>query len=218
MSDEAHILAGITRRPGAVVLRLADGQTLEVAPEAVPPGLPGVGGRLDAPLLAALREAAARKQVARRLLAMLARRLDSRERLLAKLCAQGFAPATVAAVLAEAEVQGLCSDRLFAAAYCRDTLRERAVGRLWLKARLCEKGVTAALADAVSAEQLPPASERELAARAAAARWVRERTRDWRALARVQRFLVSRGFAPAMAGEAARAARPIDRTQDEAAD
>lgn len=214
MPNGARILAAVEFEPGAAILRLDDGETLEIAPDALPPGLPAVGGSLTEPQLAALRAAAARKQVARRLLAMLDRRLDSRARLRDKLCAQGFAAAAVDDVLDQAAAQGLHSDRLVAAAYCRDTLRGRAVGRRWLQARLGALGVPADLAAAVAAQELPPERERELAAAAAAARWRRERGRDLRALARVQRFLASRGFAPQLAAEAARRQQPGGAGED----
>lgn len=210
MSDGGGILAGIDERPGAVVLRLAGGEVLEIAPDAVPSRLPAVGQPLDGDLLDELRLAAARKLAARRLLALLDRRLDSRQRLRRKLCDQGLPPAAVDAVLDQAQAQGLHSDELFAAAYCRDALRTRAVGRRWLQMKLQEKGIAAELAAAAVAAELPPDRERALALQAAAERWRRARGTDGRALASVQRFLLSRGFATALAADAARAARPSD--------
>lgn len=210
MTNAARILVGVDERPGAVILRLADGETLEVAPDAVAAGLPEVGEYLDEALLTSLREAAARKQVARRLLELLARRLDSRQRLHRKLCEQGFPPAAVEAVLEQAEARGLHSDRLFAAAYCRDALRARAVGRRWLEAKLRATGVSCEVATSIVAQELPLAEECDLAMQAAATRWRREHGRDERAVARVRRFLMTRGFPPAVAGTAARSRRPAD--------
>ena len=208
MPDRALVLAGMQERPDVVVLRFADGRTLEIAPDAIPPDLPGVGAALDEVMLGLLQRAAARKAAARGLLELLTRRLDSRLRLDRKLCDQGHPATAVHEVLDQAEASGLCSDRLFAAAYCRDVLSSRAVGRLWLEAKLRDRGVAPDLARAVAAEQLPSDRERELALRAASARWEREDGRDRRARARVQRFLISRGFPHATAGAAARDERP----------
>jgi SOS response regulatory protein OraA/RecX len=210
MAQNEHILLKVEARPGAVILRFADGQSLEVAPDAVPCGALEAGTSIDEPTMAYLREAAERKAAARRLLDMLARRLDSRQRLRFKLCEKGLSASAVDAVLDQAEARGLCSDRLFAAAYCRDVLRTRLVGRRWIEEKLRGKGVAAPLAATVAAEELALDRERELALQAASGRWKRERGRDDRALARVQRFLISRGFLPATANAAARQGRPSD--------
>lgn len=210
MSGEARILVGSEASAAGVTLRLDDGEVLTVAAESLPPELPGVGGRIDSPLLEQLRLAAARKQAARRLFELLGRRLWSRARLHRKLCDEGLPAVAVAAVLDAAEAQGVHSDRLFAEAYCRDALRKRPVGRSYLQAKLRDQGVGGDLAAAVVAENLPAEQELELAGEAAQARWRRERHADQRALARVQRFLASRGFPAAVCRRAAEATRPRD--------
>jgi len=201
-------LLRLEERPGSVLIDLDSGETLEVAPSAVPPDMPGVGGSVSSPLLHALRAAAARKAAARDLFRLLDRKLWTSSRLRRKLHDLGHEDSAVEAVLQRAEEQGLHSDRDFADAFCRDTLRTKAVGRAWLESRLRQKGVPPSLAGDVAARNLPSELETELADAAAERRWRRETGRDQRALARVQRFLASRGFPGGMAARAARAARP----------
>jgi SOS response regulatory protein OraA/RecX len=194
--------------PGAVVLELDGGETLRIAPDAVPDDLPDVGGSLGSPLLVSLRAAAARKEAARDLLRLLDRKLWTTGRLRRKLVELGHAPDAADAVLAQAQERGLQSDDEFAAAFCRDTLRRKAVGRVWLAARLREKGLDGDVARDAADLALGSARERELAEQAARERWRRERGRDRSAEARVARFLASRGFPAGACRDAARAARP----------
>jgi len=212
---QARTLVAVREEPGAVILELDGGEVLTVAPDAVPDGMPAVGGSLSSPLLASLREAAARKAVARRLFELLDRKLWTCDELRRKLLDGGHDPVATDAVLAQARSQGLQSDAEFAAAFCRDTLRRKAVGRAWLESRLRDKGLAAALAVRAAAEALPSGREQALAEQAAAGRWRRERTRDDRAQARVLRFLASRGFAADLARQAMRKTRPDEnRTED----
>lgn len=208
MSEHPHIIVRLEQQPGAVVIHLEGGEVLAVAPDAVPPDLPSPGGSLSSPQVQLLRSAAARKLAARALFALLDRKRWTTARLRDKLLSQGHPGAAVEAVLAQAEAQGLHHDRAFADAFCRDALRRKAVGRRWLEARLRERGVSAELAVGVVHEQLPAEVEQELARRAADDRWRREPGRDQRALAKVQRFLLSRGFPGALAATMARATRP----------
>ena len=208
MERDEYKLAGLEERPGTVVIRLDDGEVLEVAPDAVPPDLPQVGGSLGFPLLASLREAAARKQAARRLFAILDRKQMSRARLRRKLVDAGHAENVVDAVLDQGEASGLISDRAFAEAFCRDALRAKAVGGFWLVSKLREKGVGADLARDVVGSSLLPELEHDLAIQAAQRRWRRESSSDRRALARIQRFLASRGFAASICRAAAEETRP----------
>ncbi len=214
MDDAERILISRHERPKAVSLRLDNGEILEVAHDALPPDLPGVGESISSPLLAILRTAAARKLVARRLFELLDRKLWTMARLRRKLADDGHPPEAVDAVLAQAEAAGLHSDQAFAQAFCRDALRTKAVGRSWLEVKLREKGVPAALAREVASVQLPPEREAELADRAAAQRWRRESGRDRLAMARVQRFLASRGFRAGLCGDAARRMAPGPESDD----
>ncbi len=199
------------------VVTLDGGEVLEVASEALPDGLPAVGQRLDASVVAELRLAASRKRVARRLFQFLDRRLQTVARLRDKLLAEDFDPAAVDAVLADMQARDIHSDRRYAEAWVRDTLRTRAVGRRYLVARLREKGVAGGLADEVVAAQLPAELERALARTAARQRWARTRGRDWRAQTRVAAFLAGRGFPTSLCAESARAMRPAsDEMEDEA--
>ena len=164
-----------------------------------------------------MRQASARKAVARDLFRLLDRKLLTTSRLRDKLVNLDHPVEAIDAVLQQAQDQGLHSDQAFAEAFCRDTLRSRCVGRAWLESRLRQRrGVEAALAADVAASHLPSDLEDELAESAAAQRWRRERGRDQRALARVQRFLASRGFPGGLAARMARATRPEPEPPDSA--
>ncbi len=209
MEASERTLIGIDEQPQVVVIRLDGGETFEIAPDAVPPDLPDVGGSISSPLLHVLQSAAIRKRAARRLFELLNHKLWTMKRLRRKLLDDGLDPDAVDAVLAKAEAQGLISDRDYAEAFCRDTLRSKQVGRRWLVAKLQDKGVARQLADDVATEQLPEEWERELAELAATKRWQRERGGDRRrSLARVLRFLGSRGFPPGLCHRAARQSEP----------
>ncbi len=210
MATQPGILVACTEVPGGVVLRFDDGEELTVARDAAAGELPRVGDPVPDPQRDALREAAARKEAARRLFMLIDRRLWPRARLLRKLCDEGLPAAAVEAVLDQAEQQGLLSDRQVAAACCRDALRARPVGRVLLLDKLRLLGIARDLAVAVVDEELPADREADLAQAAAQARWRRERGRDARAVARVQRFLQARGFSAAVCREAAQATRPRD--------
>jgi regulatory protein len=201
-----------------VIGRADEHETYELARDAVPAELPEVGGSVDSPLLARIRHAAERKRVARRIFALLDRKLRSRADLRRRLADEGFAPDVVTAVLDAFADSGLHSDRSFATAYCRDALGRKAVGRYYLAAQLRRRGVAASDIDAALADELPPDRERELVWRAAATRWRRERKGRSRASeARVARFLASRGFPTGLCREAARDTGPgLDDDEGEA--
>ena len=200
MAREEPVLLECLRTGGTVFVTVSDGETLEVAPESLPADMPGVGEPLSARLRQQLRQGAERKAVARRLFRLLDRRLYPTADLRQKLGEEGFAPAAVAAVLDDFAEKGVFSDRRFAEAFCRDTLRRRPVGRRYLVARLAQKRVATAVAEAVVAEILSSERERELALQAGRDRWARVRDPvDPGAEAKVARFLQSRGFAPTLA-------------------
>ena len=195
---------------GSVFLALDDGSTLELAPESVPVGLPEPGQMISPALLADLRLAAERKQVARLIIAMLDRRLQPVARIRDKAVEKGYSTAAVEAVLEQMASRGFYSDRHYAEAYCRDCLASRAVGRRYLVAKLRDKRVPASLAAEVAGEILDASTEEVLADRAAEARWKRMRdTGDMKALAKVVRFLQGRGFDAGTANRAARKTKPV---------
>lgn len=208
-TGEEPALVSIEETGRDVRLALSDGTTLELAAESLPPALPAPGEVVTPELLAELRDAAERKRIARRIFALLDRRLQTRRRLQRKLQEEGFADGPVDAVLDRFEAEGVHSDRNFAEAWCRDTLRARPVGRLYLEAKLREQGVPKVLAAAVAAESLAPDDERLAGLDAARKWWRRQRgAADLKALARGQRYLMGRGFPVAIAAEAVRAAAP----------
>lgn len=213
---DSRLLLAVRREPQAVVLVLDGGEDLELAPEAVPADLPPLGSTLDGELLAGLRLAAQRKTAARRIFAVLDRRLVPVARIRRRLVEDGLDPAAVDAVLEQMAERGLYSDRRYAEAYCRDALLSRAVGRRYLERKLREKGVVAGVARMVADEALDPGTEAELATRAAVARWrKRSGTPDRKAEAAVVRHLQSRGFDTGLAVRTARATRPDPPNEEE---
>jgi len=195
---------GCRREDGAVTITLSDGEILTVAAAAVGGDLPAAGEEIPAEVLARLRAASERKAVAQRLFALLDRRLYAVAALRRKLGEEGFSEPAVSDVLAEFAAKGLHSDRRFAAAYCRDALARRPVGRFYLLARLRERRVDRAAAESAVAEILTQAWERELALAAGRRRWRRVKDpRDRAAVAQVIRFLQSRGFSASLARKAA---------------
>jgi len=213
----SRLLLAVREEAGAVVLVLDGGEDLELAPDAVPPGLEP-GAVLAGEVLAALRLAAERKRAARRIFAILDRRLVPTARLRRRLAEDGFDPGAVDAVLEQMAARGLYSDRRYADAWCRQCLGGKAVGRLYLTARLREKGVPAEVAREAAEAALDPAAEAALAADAARARWRKVRgAADRRAEAAVIRYLQGRGFPAGTAARAAREARPRDGDEGEGA-
>ena len=208
MIEDRRVLVGIRQEENSVFLTLDGGEVLEIAPGSVPANLPPRGESISSPLLAEIRLAAERKQVARQVFAMLDRSLQPVARLQGKLADKGFSPEAVRAVLEQLAERGLYSDRAYAEAYCRDCLRSKAVGRRYLEQKLREKRVEASIAADVPREILDTETEAELAVAAARKRWQRERgTERRKAEQRVMRFLLSRGFPAGQAGRAMRQAR-----------
>jgi regulatory protein len=194
---------------GQVVVCLDDGQVLEIAPASMPDGLPDVGELVCVDVHVALVLAAERKKVARKLFAMLDRRLQPVARLRGKLIERGYSEQAVDEVLERMAAEGLYSDRRYAEAFCRDCLLNRAVGRRYLVSKLREKQVPGPVASTVAAEILDDDTERDLAHQAARTRWRRQRDpQDRNSLAKVVRFLQGRGFPAGLANQAARDERP----------
>lgn len=214
-TEEARLL-DLRTETGSVHLVLDTGHQYELAPGSVPAGIPAPGEVVPPPVLAQIALAAERKIVARRLFAMLDRRLQPVARLRDKLVERGHSEEAVVAVLTQMREQGLYSDRRYAEAFCRDCLLNRKVGRRYLVQKLREKRVDPDLAATVAAETLDSETEAELAVQAAQTRWERLRgPSDYKALAKVVRFLVGRGFAVGLANQAARQTRPADEAAGE---
>ncbi len=207
-TGEARLL-DFREESGSVQVVLDTGHKYEIAPGSVPEGIPAEGEIVLPEVVAAIVLAAERKIVARRVFAMLDRRLQPVARIRNKLIDRGQTAAAVDAVLEQMKDQGLYSDRRYAEAFCRDCLLSRAVGRRYLVKKLREKQVDGHLAAAVAAEILDRETEVELADRAAADRWRKQRgPADYNALAKVVRFLMGRGFDAGLANGAARRAQP----------
>jgi len=201
---------------GSVHVVLDTGHRYELAPDSVPAGLPAAGETVPAAVLAEIALAAERKIVARRVFAMLDRHLQPVARLRTKLTERGYSVEAVDAVLDQMRAQGLHSDRRYAEAFCRDCLLSRTVGRRYLVQKLREKQVAGDLAATVATEVLDRETEAGLAARAASNRWRKIRgPADYKALAKVVRFLMGRGFDAGLANTAAREAQPAAVTDDD---
>jgi regulatory protein len=176
---------------------LNDGSSFRVAGDA--PELRGLrpGRPLTAPELEGLRDAADRREIARRVFAWLERRAHARGRLRQKLIDLDFNPRSVDVVLDQFEARGLLDDEKFARLFVGDQLRKRPVGTLWLLAKLREQGVEREVADCVVAEELPPEVELAQARRALSKRSPTEDP------AKSLRFLSGRGFRQSIARRAA---------------
>ncbi len=213
MNEEQRFLAGIREEQGTVFLTLDSGEVLELAPESVPGDLPAVGESIDSPLLSVIRLAAERKKVARRIFSLLDRRLLPVSRVRRKLTEEGFSDLAVSAVLERMAEQGLYSDSQYARAYCRDCLRGRQVGRLYLEKKLREKQVPPDVAASIPAEILDRETEDQLALAAARNRWRRGNSSDpAKTRARTIRFLMGRGFP---AGTVHRVVRQVIREHED---
>jgi SOS response regulatory protein OraA/RecX len=209
MSGSLHLLLDIRREGDAVFLTLDDGEILELAKSSVPEELPEIGGSISSPLLAVIRLAAERKKVARRIFSMLDRRLSPVARIRRKLAEDGYSETAVDEVLDQMKRQGVYSDHVYAAAYCRDCLVTKAVGRRYLEAKLWGKQVPRDIAREVVAENLDEETEVELAHRAARWKWQRSAGRcDRKAEEKVARYLVGRGFPHGLVWKAVRKNKP----------
>ncbi len=201
------LLLDLEREGETVRIRLSDGRDLELAAGSLPPALPAQGEVVPPELLESLVDAAERKQVAREVFRLLDRRLRTRRDLERKLVDRGFRREIASVVLDRFVEQGVHSDRRYAEAWCRDTLRAKAVGRRYLVGKLAERGVARGIAEEVVGAELDDELERELAERAAGT-WCRRHPGgdDMKRRARAQRFLGGRGFGPGLARAAVDAA------------
>lgn len=206
-SGSVRLLA--VRREGETVwLEVEGGITYELAASSLPPDLPLPGGDLDAGQHRDVALAAERKRAARRLFALLDRRLRPVAALRERLLDEGFVPEAVAAVIEAMHERGVHSDRKYADAWCRDCLLSKAVGRRYLESKLREAGLSPDVARQAAADALDTGTEDELAVQAATTCWRRCAGDGPRDVARVVRFLMGRGFGPATASRAARRTRP----------
>jgi len=185
-----------------LTLTLTDGATLEVAPDAPEAAGLGVGDEVSAEVRAGLDRASARKEIARRVFRMLDRRLHTRSELRRKLVDAGQDGSLCDEVLERFQAQGLVDDAAVCAAYVRDQLARKPVGRQYLRHRLQGKGVDDDTILRALDEELPRDREPELAA--AALR--RKAGPGGLPRERALRFLLSRGFPRGVAARAAMAA------------
>jgi regulatory protein len=195
MSDQELRIVDLQQDGATARVRLSDGETMELAVESLPPALPAPGEPLSPETLHELRAGAERKVIAKRVFNMLDRRLQTRRDMERKLVERGYDPEQVDAVLDRFEAAGVHSDRNYAEAWCRDTIRARAVGRRYLVSKMCGKGIARGLAEAVVEAELSDEVEESLA-HAAAETWCRKNPGgdEMRRRSRAQRFMNGRGF------------------------
>jgi regulatory protein len=210
-TGSARLLA--VRREGETVwlqvdLGIAGITIYEVAASSLPADLPAPGGELAAEGHRSLALAAERKRAARRLFALLDRKLRPVVKLRERLLDEGYHPEAVGAVIEAMLEQGVHSDRRYADAWCRDCLLSRAVGPRYLEGKLREAGIAPDLARQAAIDAVDPHTEVELARSAATARWRRISGTEPRDVARVVRFLLGRGFGPGTAARMAQQTKP----------
>ena len=140
-----------------------------------------------------------------RALGLLAVRWRSREELRRRLLQAGFEPHDVEPALDDLATSGLIDDDRFAREMARDQALRRRVGNRAIRAELRRKGVATEVAEAALAEV--PGDDGDRARSFALQRAARlGGVAPEAAYRRLHGALVRRGFAPAMAREAARSA------------
>lgn len=202
-SEPLHVLARQEDPDLRVLtLTLTDGATFEVAPDAPEADGLEVGVEVDELAFAGLERAAQRKGIAKRVFRMLDRRMHTRAELRRKLVDSGYDASICDTVLEGFAGQGLVDDASVAAAFVRDQLARKPVGRGYLRQKLRAKGVDDALIDQALDAELPRDREPDLAAVAL------RRKAGGRGLPRerAMRFLLSRGFPRGVAARVALAA------------
>lgn len=176
-------------------ITLSNGEVLQLATESLPPALPSVGQKLSPLLLNELQSATQKKEIARKVFAILDRRLQSISRIHKKLTESGHDAELVTQVLEKFAENGLLSDTIFAEAYCRDALLSKLVGRMYLVSKLYNFGVSREIVDTVTSEQLPAELEQELCHKASIKWWQKKARGDYyKDEQRCRRFLAGRGF------------------------
>lgn len=128
-------------------------------------------------------------------LAILGRRDHAEQEMRRKLRQKGFSDTTVVETIAWLFDQHLLNDEAFARAYVGQILAVKPVGRRWLEAKLRARGIARALIDHVVASAVPAERERMLL-HEAASQWRAQHPAHLADRARLQRFLLSRGFSP----------------------
>lgn len=151
-------------------------------------------------------------------LKMLARRPRSASEIRRGLLRKGVSEQAV-----EQELRSLTTDRLiddaqFARQLLESVLDRKPVGRRWLVARFRRAGIPSSIVARVLTELFPLARERALAERAAAAKRLalgKQHGRDPTATRSVlTRFLLARGFSPALAYEVGSRDAPARSTEE----
>lgn len=213
-NQEARLL-GVDQVGRTAIVTLVDGRSFEMDEDSLPAGIPDVGELIRRDVLEAMEFAVRRKLAARDLMTLLGKSLRPVARLRRKLLDKGHDPEAVEAVLEQMQEQNLCSDRLFAAAYCRDTIMLRAVGPRYLLAQLRSRQIPSPVAREVVASILDSEQEEDLALKAAEIKWQRLGLAGQdSSLPKVVRFLLGRGFTPGIAHRAARKVLDEIREQD----
>jgi regulatory protein len=128
--------------------------------------------------------------------AILSRREHSVFEVKTKLRRRKFTQEQINEAVARLAARGLLNDERFAQVYVASTLRQKAIGPRWLRAKLVQKGIARPLIDATIAAAFPPGAEEEVARRAVET-WRRTHPGSAPDHVRLARFLASRGFSQA---------------------
>lgn len=114
-----------------------------------------------------------------------------------KLARKQFSPAQIEAVTAWLKNKKLLNDAQFAHDYSVSVLRTKAVGPRWLRGKLKERGIAAEIIADTLAGTLPAAAEKNLLERAAQ-QWQKTHVPTAGSREKLGRFLLARGFSPAL--------------------
>ena len=127
--------------------------------------------------------------------AILSRRDHSVYELRLKLTRHGFSAEQVDTTVEQLKKEHLVNDSRFAAAFVESTLRRKAVGPRWLRAKLKQQGIEQSIIDHIFAGHFGNGQEEELL-RQAAVQWRGRHQEFQHDHIRLTRFLVARGFSP----------------------
>ncbi len=134
---------------------------------------------------------------------ILSRRENSEWELRQKLAKKGFIRKEIDETIDWLKSKKYLGDESYARAYVQSILRQKLVGKAWLKQKLQQKKIASITIDKVLASELPASKEKELA-KQAATQWKKSHSRYAEDSGRLGRFLLSRGFASYIVQEISR--------------
>jgi regulatory protein len=188
-----------------ISIRTDGGEEFEIALTAEEARGMAPGLLLEPEQLEALRRAAQRKTIAKKVFGWLDRRRRTASWLRQRLHEEDHDADAIEVVVEDFTRQGLVNDREYARAWSADQVRRKPVGRRWLQTRLRREGVGDEDAWAGIDEVLSADEEREAAQRALQRKHLD--LSEMKNRAKAMRFLQSRGFGPGLCRDAIDEAR-----------